>query len=64
MAEQEWAQKSDYSPQAWRNRVKAARFKVDLDRRLGKTTPDWVLELAREEIPEIQRPTRRRGSAA
>lgn len=63
MTEPEWAQKSDYSPQAWRTRVKAARLKVKLDERLGKTTPDWVLELAQEEIPDIARPTRR-GSAA
>ena len=64
VAEPDWAQKSDYSAQAWRNRVKAARIKVDIDRRLGKPTPDWVRELAQEEIPDVQRPTRRRGSAA
>lgn len=63
MAEQQWAQKDDYSPQAWRNRVKAARLKVRFAEQLGKTPPAWVQELAREELPELQRPTRR-GSAA
>jgi hypothetical protein len=64
MAEPEWADKSDYSPDAWRARVLAARGKVKLDERRGRPTPAWIRELAAEEMPEIPRPTKRRGSAA
>lgn len=64
MAEPEWAEKSDYSPEAWRARVIAARGKVKLDERRGLTTPEWIRELAAEQMPDVQRPTKRRGSAA
>lgn len=59
MAEPEWADRRDYSPLAWHNRVKAARLKVEYDQRLGKPTPEWVRELAAEELPELPRPTKR-----
>lgn len=57
--EAQWATKDDYSPMAWRNRVKAAKLKVDIQRRLGKPTEQWVLDLAAETLPELPRPTRR-----
>ena len=63
VAEPEWATKDDYIPMEWRTRIKAAKLKVDLDRRLGKPTPDWIRELAAEDLPELPRPTRRRGAA-
>lgn len=63
VGEPQWADRSDYSAQAWRNRVKAARLKVTLDDRLGRTTATWVRELAQEPLPEIERPTKR-GRAA
>lgn len=55
----QWATQEDYSPMAWRNRVKAAKLKVDIQRRLGKPTEQWVLDLAAEPLPELPRPTRR-----
>jgi hypothetical protein len=60
VAEDEWATRDDYSPMAWRNRVKAAKLKVDIQRRLGKPSEQWVLDLAAEPLPELPRPTRRR----
>lgn len=64
MSDPEWAERSDYSALAWGNRVKAARLKVELDRRRGKSTPGWIQELAEQDVPDIPRPTKRRGSAA
>lgn len=64
VSDPDWATKDDYSPMEWRTRVKAAKLKVDLDRRLGKPTPGWIRELAAEDLPELPRPTRRRGTAA
>ncbi len=63
MAEQQWAERSDYSPLAWRNHVKAARIKVKIDGRLGRSTPEWVRDLAAEPLPELERPVKRRGAA-
>ena len=60
VADREWATKDDYSPMAWRNRVKAAKLKVDIQRRLGKPSEQWVLDLAAEPLPELPQPTRRR----
>jgi hypothetical protein len=62
--EPEWATREDYSPLAWRNRVKAAKLKVEFRRRLGKPVEQWVLDLAAEDLPELPRPTRRRRPAA
>jgi len=66
MAEWEWvpATREDYSPMAWRNRVKAAKLKVKLDQRRGRATEDWVLDLAREPLPELPPPVKRRRRAA
>ena len=64
MTEPEWARREHYSPMAWRNRVKAAKLKVDIRRRLGKPTEQWVLDLAAEPLPELPPPTRRRRRAA
>lgn len=63
VAEPEYADRSDYSPAAWRVRVKAARFKVDLDRRRGLETPQWIQELAREQLPPLEPPVKRRRVA-
>jgi hypothetical protein len=60
VSEPEWATRDDYSPMAWRNRVKAAKLKVDIQRRLGKPSEQWVLDLAAEPLPELPRPVRRR----
>lgn len=59
MTEPEWATREDYSPMEWRTRVKAAKLKVELRRRLGKPTEQWILDLAAEPLPELPRPTRR-----
>ena len=59
----EYAGREDYSAGEWRNRVKAARLKVDLDRRRGRATPAWIVELSAEPIPDVPRPTRRRPAA-
>lgn len=64
MAEPEWATREDYSPLAWRNRVKAAKLKVEFQRRLGRPTEQWIVDLAAEPLPELPRPTRRRRRAA
>lgn len=61
--DEQWAERSDYSPLAWRNHVKAARIKVKIDGRLGRTSPDWVRDLAAEPLPELERPVKRRGAA-
>ena len=59
MAEPQWAERSDWSPLAWRNHVKAAQIKVKLDRQTGRATPPWIVELAAEDLPEVQRPRKR-----
>ena len=64
MAEPEWTTREDYSPMEWRNRVKAAKLKVQFQRRLGRPTEQWVLDLAAEPLPELPRPTRRRRRPA
>lgn len=64
MTEPEWATREDYSPMAWRNRVKAAKLKVQFRERLGKPTEQWILDLAAEPLPELPRPTRRRRRRA
>ncbi len=66
MAEYEWVPmtRADYSPMAWRNRVKAAKLKVKIDQRLGKSTEDWILELAAEPLPELPQPMKRRRRAS
>ena len=46
MTEPQWAERSDWSPLAWRNHVKAAQIKVKLDRQTGRATPPWIVELA------------------
>ena len=61
--EPEWAAREHYSPLAWRNRVQAARLKVELRRRLGKPVEQWVQDLAAEDLPELPRPTRRRRAS-
>ena len=63
VTEPQWAERSDWSPLAWRNHVRAAQIKAKLDRRLGRVTPAWILELAAEDLPEPQRPLKRRGTA-
>lgn len=63
MAETEFYGREDYSPVEWRNRVKAARVKVSLDERRGRPTPDWIVELAGDDIPDVPRPTRRTSAA-
>lgn len=66
VSEWEWVPttREDYSPMAWRNRVKAAKLKVKIDQRLGKRSEDWVLELAAEPLPELPPPVKRRRRAA
>ena len=64
MAEPDWATKDDYIPMEWRTRVKAAKLKVEIRRRLGKPTEQWILDLAAEDVPELPRPTRRRRRPA
>ncbi len=59
----EYAGREDYSAAEWRNRVKAARVKVELDRRRGRATPAWIVDLSAEQIPDVPRPTRRRPAA-
>lgn len=63
VTEPQWAERSDYSPLAWRNHVRAARIKVKIDDRLGRPTPEWVRELAAEPLPELERPVKRRPAA-
>lgn len=63
MTDPEWATREDYSPMEWRNRVKAARLKVEFRRRLGKPVEPWILDLAAEELPELPRPVRRRRAS-
>ena len=63
MTEPEWATREDYSPLAWHNRVKAAKLKVELRRRLGKPVEQWVQDLAAEDLPELPRPVRRRRAS-
>ena len=55
--------REDYSPMAWRVRVKAARLKVKLDQKRGLPTEGWVLELASEPLPELPPVTKRRRVA-
>ena len=57
--EPQWAERSDWSPLAWRNHIKAAQLKVKVDARLGRGTPDWVCELAATHLPELERPSKR-----
>ncbi|MBP3043231.1 hypothetical protein KKR91_09475 [Arthrobacter jiangjiafuii] len=33
-----------------RVQIRAARLRLTTDRKLGKTTPDWVVELARKPL--------------
>ena len=63
MTEPEWATREDYSPMEWRTRVKAAKLKVDIQRRLGRPTEQWIQDLAAEELPELPRPVRRRRAS-
>ena len=63
VTEPQWAERSDWSPLAWRNHVKAAQLTVEVDRRMGRATPAWILELAAEELPGPQRPVKRRRVA-
>lgn len=63
MTEPEWATREDYSAMEWRNRVKAARLKVEFRRRLGKPVEQWIVDLAAEPLPELPRPTRRRRAS-
>lgn len=66
MSDYEWVPttREDYTPMQWRNRVKAAKIKAEIDRRLGKPTEEWVLELAREPLPELPPPMKRRRRPA
>lgn len=64
VTEHEWATREDYSPMEWRTRVKAAKLKVEIQRRLGRPTEQWIRELADEPVPDLPRPTRRRRRAA
>ena len=64
VAEPEWATQDDYSAMEWRTRVKAAKLKVELSRRLGKPVEQWVQDLAAEPLPELPRPTRPRRRPA
>ena len=59
VTEPQWAERSDGSPLAWRNHIKAAQLEVKVDARLGRATPDWVRELAAEDLPELERPRKR-----
>ncbi len=63
MTEPEWATREDYSPMEWRTRVKAAKLKVDIQRRLGRPTEQWIQDLAAEPLPELPRPVRRRRAS-
>ena len=63
MTEPHGSERSGWGPLAWRNYIKVAQLEVKVDARLARTTPGWVSELAAKDLPELERPRKRRRVA-